>query len=323
MGGCLLTDNLSVGVDDVRLQLLPPRPGGGRRALAGDVARAAARQRAVAGGVAAPPAPRRLLAARLGMRGLRGDPGAGARRQRVGRRLHQRRLPAARRDSTCRARASWARGRTSTPTSASRAGRRVPAGAGAVVGPLAVDADNGVMDGPCCGSGCRRASRRRRPTRSGRAGGSGRPSWPSPQVHGVAHPLGDHRILAPGGRPAEVPERLTVSSPLSVGPVRRQVVLLQRPTRPALRPARGGRRLAGLRRRGAHRAAGDPRGAGGGAGVRRRPTGGDGRGAALGRRARRPGHPDQLRAAQPHPPRWARAARGTGPGRALPGAAWR
>ena len=42
-------------------------------------------------------------------------------------------------------------------------------------------------------------------------------------------------------------------------PVRRQVVLLQRPARPALRPARGGRRLAGLRRRGAHRAAGDPR----------------------------------------------------------------
>ncbi len=60
-----------VGVDDVRLQLLPARPGRGRRALAGDVARAAARQRALAGGVAAPPASRRLLAARLDLRGLR------------------------------------------------------------------------------------------------------------------------------------------------------------------------------------------------------------------------------------------------------------
>ena len=56
MGGCLLTDNL-VGVDDARLQLLPARPGGGRRELAGDVARAAAWQRTLAGGMAAAPAP--------------------------------------------------------------------------------------------------------------------------------------------------------------------------------------------------------------------------------------------------------------------------
>jgi putative CocE/NonD family hydrolase len=46
----------------------------------------------------------------------------------------------------------------------------------------------------------------------------GEASWPSPHVHAVAHPLGDHRILpADATRPPGVPERLTVASPLSVG----------------------------------------------------------------------------------------------------------
>lgn len=43
----------------------------------------------------------------------------------------------------------------------------------------------------------------------------GEASWPSPQVHDVTHPLGDHRILTPAGRADGAP--LTVSSPLSVG----------------------------------------------------------------------------------------------------------
>jgi putative CocE/NonD family hydrolase len=46
----------------------------------------------------------------------------------------------------------------------------------------------------------------------------GEASWPSPRVHAVAHPLGDHRLLpADAARPADVPERLAVQSPLSVG----------------------------------------------------------------------------------------------------------
>ncbi len=45
----------------------------------------------------------------------------------------------------------------------------------------------------------------------------GEASWPSPRVHPVTHSLGDHRILAPGDLPTGAPERLTVSSPLSVG----------------------------------------------------------------------------------------------------------
>src|SRR6478609_2599730 len=83
--------------DDVHLQLLPPGPGGGRRGLARDVARAAARQRALAGRMAAPPAARRLLGARLDLRGLHRRRVPGARRERLGRRLHQLGVPAARR----------------------------------------------------------------------------------------------------------------------------------------------------------------------------------------------------------------------------------
>ena len=79
------------------------------------------------------------------------------------------------------------------------------------------DADNGVMDEPMLriwmqDSVPPSTAYEERPGRW-----VGEPSWPSPAVHPAAHPLGDHRILAPGGRPTGVPERLTVSSPLSVG----------------------------------------------------------------------------------------------------------
>jgi uncharacterized protein len=79
------------------------------------------------------------------------------------------------------------------------------------------DADNGVMDEPMLRIWMQESvppstAYEERPGRW-----VGEASWPSPQVHGVAHPLGDHRVLAPHDRPAEVPERLTVSSPLSVG----------------------------------------------------------------------------------------------------------
>jgi putative CocE/NonD family hydrolase len=79
------------------------------------------------------------------------------------------------------------------------------------------DADNGVMDEPMLRIWMQESvppstAYEERPGRW-----VGEASWPSPQVHGVAHPLGDHRVLAPDDRPAEVPERLTVSSPRSVG----------------------------------------------------------------------------------------------------------
>ncbi|MHA6624959.1 CocE/NonD family hydrolase [Pseudonocardia sichuanensis] len=80
------------------------------------------------------------------------------------------------------------------------------------------DEDNGVMDEPMLRIWMQESvppstAYAKRPGRW-----VGEPSWPSPQVHAVAHPLGDHRILAPDReRPADLPERLAVQSPLSVG----------------------------------------------------------------------------------------------------------
>jgi uncharacterized protein len=80
------------------------------------------------------------------------------------------------------------------------------------------DVDNGVMDEPMLriwmqDSVPPSTAYEERPGRW-----VGEPSWPSPRVHAVAHPLGDHRVLpANRERPGDVPERLTVQSPLSVG----------------------------------------------------------------------------------------------------------
>jgi hypothetical protein len=78
------------------------------------------------------------------------------------------------------------------------------------------DADTGVMDEPTLRIWMQDSV----PPSTAYAERPGRwvaePGWPSPRVHDVAHPLGDHRLLAPGRRSAG-PERMTVSSPLSVG----------------------------------------------------------------------------------------------------------
>ena len=73
MGGCLLSDNLSWASTMLAYNSCPPDP-----AVVGDRWREMWHERLRGSGlwlarVAAPPAPRRLLAAWLGMRGLRGD----------------------------------------------------------------------------------------------------------------------------------------------------------------------------------------------------------------------------------------------------------
>ena len=109
----------------------------------------------------------------------------------------------------------------------------------------------------------------------------GEPSWPSPHVRAATHPLGRHQILPADDRaPAGPGARADRAVPVVGGPVRREVVLLQRTTRPPLRPTRGGRRLADLRRRPPHRADGDPRRPGGAPRALRGPAGRDGRRAA-------------------------------------------
>ncbi len=80
------------------------------------------------------------------------------------------------------------------------------------------DVDNGVMDEPMLRIWMQESvppstAYEERPGRW-----VGEPSWPSPQVHAVAHPLGDHRILRPDREPpADLPDHLAVQSPLSVG----------------------------------------------------------------------------------------------------------
>ena len=100
----LLDDNLRWASTMFAHNAPPARPGDRRRALARDVARAA-REAASGRALAGAPAARRLLEARLGLRGLRRDPLPGLRGRRLGRRLLQRRPAAARAGSRCRARA--------------------------------------------------------------------------------------------------------------------------------------------------------------------------------------------------------------------------
>jgi uncharacterized protein len=80
------------------------------------------------------------------------------------------------------------------------------------------DVDNDVMDGPMLRIWMQESvpPSTAYDERPGRWVGEAR--WPSPRLRAIAHPLGDHRILpAERDRPADVPERLTVQSPLSVG----------------------------------------------------------------------------------------------------------
>ena len=157
-----------VGFDDVRLQLLPSGSRG-RRALAGDVAPTVGRQRALVGGVATPSASRRLLAARLDLRGLLRHHPPRARRQRLGRRLHKLGVPLL-------AALDVPRKGLDGPWSHKYPHLGQPGPAVGFLQELIRWWDHWLRDATttswpsrCCASGCRRVSRRRRPTRSGRS----------------------------------------------------------------------------------------------------------------------------------------------------------
>ena len=148
----------------------------------------------------------------------------------------------------------------------------------------------------------------------------GEPSWPSPHVVAATHPLGRHQILpadAAGGPGREL--ALTVQSPLSVGQFAGKWCSYNAP--PDLpydqREEDGGsltfdgepltERMEILGAPVVHLE------------LSVGPAGRDGRRPALRRRARRQGHPHQLRAAQPHPPRRPPRTPAAHPRRALPG----
>ena len=115
MGGCLLTDTLDWGAIFQALLALPPDP-----PLVGDRWRemwqaASTRSTYHGRGLAAPPAPRRVLEARLGQRGLRRHRVPGPRRRRLARRLLERDPAAAREAVRAAPCGSSGHGRTRIP----------------------------------------------------------------------------------------------------------------------------------------------------------------------------------------------------------------
>ena len=97
-GGCVLgLDMLHWASSMLDLERAAARPAAVRRRVARGLARAAGDPDPVDRALARPPAARRLLAARLGLRGLRGDRVPGLRGRRLRRRLHERGAATARR----------------------------------------------------------------------------------------------------------------------------------------------------------------------------------------------------------------------------------
>ena len=89
MGGALLHGDFGWAVVLLRRDVPSARSRPGRRTLAGDVAGTAGEPAALPGALAAAPAARRLLEARLGLRGLQRDPMSGLCRRRLDRWLYQ------------------------------------------------------------------------------------------------------------------------------------------------------------------------------------------------------------------------------------------
>jgi uncharacterized protein len=146
------------------------------------------------------------------------------------------------------------------------------------------------------------------------------PSWPSPNVEQLALVLGDpgDRGLRFGGDVDEDATPHSVASPLSVGHLRREVVLVHGDPGPADRPARRGRWVPHLRHRAADRAARDPRRAGVRARGRLGPARRAGGRAPVRPSPRRPDHAGHLRRAEPDPARLPRAPRAARAGAVLP-----
>ncbi len=123
MGGCLLNENLQWGSTLLAYGAYPPDPRIVGERWRADVARADRQPGAVPGALAAAPVAGRLLAPRLGVRGLWRDQVRRLRDRRLGGRLFQRRAAPARGAAAARRRVWSGRGRTASRTTACR-GRR-------------------------------------------------------------------------------------------------------------------------------------------------------------------------------------------------------
>ena len=137
MGGCLLNENLQWGAILLTYCAYPPDP-----QIVGERWRAMWRERLdhlvpFPGALAAAPVARRLLEARLGVRGLRRDQVRGLRHRRLGGRLLQRRAAADARPVLPEEGPDRAVGAPLPAQRRARSRDRLPAGGGALVGPLA------------------------------------------------------------------------------------------------------------------------------------------------------------------------------------------
>ena len=185
----------AVGHLHAGLQRQAARPGQRRRGVAGALAAPARRDAAVHRAVARPPAPRRLLAARLGVRGLRRHRLSGPGRRRLGGRLHRRGAAAARAPA-------GAAPRDHRPVGPRRRGRRRRRArtsgccrSCALVRPLAARRRQrrrwtGRCCGPTCRSGTTPATRLDDAARAlGRSG-----QWPESDRRRSTLGLGDRRL---------------------------------------------------------------------------------------------------------------------------------
>ncbi len=127
----------AVGLDPARARGVSARSGDRGRALARDVARADREPGGLSGALAGAPVAGRVLAARLGLRGLWRDPLRGLRDRRLGGWLFQRGAPAAQGAEVPEKGPGRALGAPVSPEWRAGPADRVPAGSGPLVGSLA------------------------------------------------------------------------------------------------------------------------------------------------------------------------------------------
>ena len=137
MGGAPLSAGFRLGFVPVRRHVSPARSRARRRPLARDVAGAPEQSAAVPRALATPPMARRLLEARLGMRGLPRDPMSGLCGRRLDRRLYQCDPAPARAPDGAAQGPDRALGTRLSACCAAWSADRLPAGGVAMVGPLA------------------------------------------------------------------------------------------------------------------------------------------------------------------------------------------
>ena len=245
--------------------------GGRRRALARALGAAARGERALGPHVARAPAPRRLLEARLGLRGLRRDRGARLRHRRLDRRLHQQRPAPARR--AVRAAQGAHRPVAARVPALRHAGsrHRLPPGGAALVGPLAEGRRHRrSWTSRCCASGCRSPCRRRPGWTRCPGRWVAEDEWPSPRVEarrlrldadGVLRGAADDAGRMPRRRPrtARTAAASRILGAQLCGADAGAWCAESQPERLRPRPASGGGPVALLHLGAAGRAARDPR----------------------------------------------------------------